>query len=1171
MLKGAKKPNFSRSLTKNIAGSKNTDPKSNKKPAENLKPSAIEESNNTKTSAPQEIEKEIFKIQEPAKVDQDNFELSREKIKQTIYDFAIGKLGGEESFVNLLKNSKELDILLKGSAEIYILDNDSNSVLHHAARNKNNIFPFIFLSILIDSRSDNLSILKHQNIKNDNAFEYVLAKKNENNLRNLFFKQLICLIGLSSGSYSYNESQAAFMFGNQDIDQELLNFIVNYSSSFGTNCLMNNDFKVSREVFNLIRIIEINNKTNPCFLSSLEKSMIESLTDIKLENLKFLLDFSKESEIEPSKNDKESNTFALYSICDFLRKDENERFKFNPRFDSILSLTKNLLDNGANPNYEVILKILPNYTTPLLFFSSNNDNPRLIELLIDALDNPEQELYKIIIDEMDVLSLNARNRNFHNVEVILNRAPLLVNRLQKQGRTTLHITLENALESPFQGVSQQYCKIAKLLIERDASCKIKDKKGITSESLIQDLVAQKKVAEDYFILKEENFRNIGYVEVPFVKKLSESEKKQQEEEKEQRRKLELEKLTKYFGNLFGQDSTFREAKSVPIQQNISQICYQINEEELQIFEEKNGFNLAFLAAKFGKLEDLTILMEKGFNLNYQDSNGLSLLSHAISHKSSKELKENDSEEIIRFLISQENLEFGLVKTTLKNFAQTNYPKNYLKIILNSENVISKAVFCGKKEFNVFVDDLNKSANQNKLTKDWRGFFKEEISGFSKKVLDKINHQKDLKANELEVKASETNSSEKPISKNERKKIAAEERKNRELEEKEKKLKNEAKRLVKKQSEEISLAAIEEVVKNLDEISDEQSLKLKHLKLQNEVNKELPSHAFLATKRDISSIEDLPWKIQPIIKNLVSSGFDVAVKGSYIYRNSEGKKVKKPNDLDLEIFVQGLAQKSNEEIVQIIQAKFSPNTEFEHKKFDERSAVFVNSENEEIKIFRSDKPKIFTATFSSQKKELDVSFYDSEVLPLPNLTWTTSIDARRIRVVNDENFSLKHDYVDNFKYFYPNFAEDRLAINPYSQKLFLRLALIASKGLIGFEEIEKSIEENKIDVLKTMFKEFGLVKKNDLNPKNQIKAVFQNWIENHRLFDEKSRVFFDILRQIILIPSNKDERELNSQELDFLKLFDKAKSEIAPKPKPNTSLQVMNANKLNKEAQIQIGT
>jgi hypothetical protein len=138
-------------------------------------------------------------------------------------------------------------------------------------------------------------------------------------------------------------------------------------------------------------------------------------------------------------------------------------------------------------------------------------------------------------------------------------------------------------------------------------------------------------------------------------------------------------------------------------------------------------------------------------------------------------------------------------------------------------------------------------------------------------------------------------------------------------------------------------------------------------------------------------------------------------------------------------------------------------------------------------------------------------------------------------------------------------------------LFLRLALIASKGLIGFEEIEKSIEENKIDVLKTMFKEFGLVKKNDLNPKNQIKAVFQNWIENHRLFDEKSRVFFDILRQIILIPSNKDERELNSQELDFLELFDKAKSEIVPKPNPNTSLKAMNANKLNKEAQIQIGT
>lgn len=48
MLKGAKKPNFSRSLAQNVAGSKNIDPKSNKKPVENLKPSAIEESKNAK-------------------------------------------------------------------------------------------------------------------------------------------------------------------------------------------------------------------------------------------------------------------------------------------------------------------------------------------------------------------------------------------------------------------------------------------------------------------------------------------------------------------------------------------------------------------------------------------------------------------------------------------------------------------------------------------------------------------------------------------------------------------------------------------------------------------------------------------------------------------------------------------------------------------------------------------------------------------------------------------------------------------------------------------------------------------------------------------------------------------------------------------------------------------
>ena len=117
---------------------------------------------------------------------------------------------------------------------------------------------------------------------------------------------------------------------------------------------------------------------------------------------------------------------------------------------------------------------------------------------------------------------------------------------------------------------------------------------------------------------------------------------------------------------FRNNPTFSKIKQTPNQENITQLCQKINPQELQEFEEINGFNLAFLVARFGRLSDLEILINKGCDLNYQDHYQFSLLSHATNRKFDKETKK-----ITEFLVSQENLPFVVVKKTLENFAQSN--------------------------------------------------------------------------------------------------------------------------------------------------------------------------------------------------------------------------------------------------------------------------------------------------------------------------------------------------------------------------------------------------------------------------------------------------------------------------------------------------------------------
>ncbi|MDX2082497.1 MAG: hypothetical protein SFV53_00700, partial [Rickettsiales bacterium] len=977
-------------------------------------------------------------------------------IKKIIYDFAIG-ITDVAKFNKLLANPKILNLLLKGDQQIYIFDND-NTILHHAARNKNDVFPFVVLSFLIDSRDDNLFLLNYKNSYGHSALEYILAGKNTSpnpilNKKNLLLKYFLSLIILSSQEkyllknypsledLDFNiKKDIALIKISQDPDQELINLIDRYRRTFGTIHLLNNDYKVSREVFEVIRILEISIDHFSLF-SQNENLTIQKLIEIKLENIASLM-----SDVE--QND-ESNTLALYSICDFLRSDKRKDFKDDSRFEKILSFAESLLKIGADPNYKVRIE---DGFTPLIFYCANFDCPRLTSALIDAGVDCSR-----VIGAFDILNINARNLNFGNVEAILDRVPQLINRVCKErGNTTLHTILNLALTAVAQEDRKQYCEMARLLITRGAHCEVKNKQNITAKEIIVLLLNQRIIKEDFFTFTPENFKSDSYTTIEYVRKLTKAEIRQQEEkqkaekleqeekqkaekleqeekqkaekleqeERENKRRDDLRKLLKSFSSLRN-NPTFESLKPIPDSGKITELCLKINEQELQDFEINNGFNLGFLAARFGKFDDVQKLFSKSINLNYCDKNGFSLLAHSVSRKFDQS---GEARKITEFLVAQEDLDFDLVKQALSKISISTV-QDHLGIITKSKNIIVKFALLEEKAFRTLISELNASFNKVKIGASVKESSKKNLRSFETEVLKIIREKSAVK--EIEPQAE--------IKKLTRAEIEAPKKLNREA----KKLKDEEleRKIERARINELAKKRLNEVLKKWKpkEIEENELKKVEQediiLPNSEMLEKESASNIFFRSDRDFTSIEDLPDLLQPIIENLVRNFSKVAIKGSYIYKNHRGEKVENPNDIDLEVFIPFLAIKTNDEIVTIICKNFGIN----EKDFlgsepifkgNNTTITFTNNNNgDEIKIFRSTSPKTFapqdfTATFKSLKEKVDVSFYDNQLLPNPNLSWTTSIDAKRIVILNNENFSINYTYVDHFKSLYENFSEDR---------------------------------------------------------------------------------------------------------------------------------------------------
>ncbi len=235
---------------------------------------------------------------------------------------------------------------------------------------------------------------------------------------------------------------------------------------------------------------------------------------------------------------------------------------------------------------------------------------------------------------------------------------------------------------------------------------------------------------------------------------------------------------------------------------------------------------------------------------------------------------------------------------------------------------------------------------------------------------------------------------------------------------------------------------------------EDQVAMKEIMREQEVrSREHEVDVFLSGNRNISSTQDLPDFLQEIVDKILATGSQVILKGSAIYLDPNSSR--KPADLDIEILIKGLSDHG--EGLQ----------EGDLQRVGDILRGLFGEDVQSLKIYRSRDDKHFTANFQAVNGKLDVSVYDSEKEPNPNLSWTTN---RERRVIFDSNGDAHYDTPRGFEGYvrsvYEEFSGSRevdeeavsqikqsqcLFINKDARKLILRLVFLQTIGM--FDEYE----------------------------------------------------------------------------------------------------------------------
>lgn len=995
-----------------------------------------------KTNATQELHEALLEVnkilKDPYNKSFQRFHLSIKKVRNAIANGANPnyQLDTEHGkifplMVGILANQiEDFDFILKQGASLDLIDQDGSNIVHLASRFKGNIFILFYMTCLADSKAETRYLFSQKNLLSEpsDAMDFLFAGKLDDDVSREKLKRFIVLTFLSLDESNKLKSAAypTYLASLSDklLDSAIAKIAYSFYESFAVNTLMHKDHHLSREVFQIIRLIDISQEIEKKFnenFSFAEKRIIDEFIEIRLRNLDDLF------KIEELTNDDFSLDHALFSCYDYLSfNEENNRY-----FSTIRNISKTLLTLGANANYTII-HAGSDRNLPLIFLSSHLFDYDF--LLADLIDNKAN--LKLRFNNQDILLFNCRNKNLKSVKTLLEKEPEIFGLSENSGA----ISLLSALEA------KEY-NLARLLIEHSnqqnlPKNKINFRHKISQDFDLVDLIIstinQGKVAPDFFTFDGLQERILEI-----------------ENNKEDERRKTVKELVQSLGKSKNPDK-------------ITRLISWAKPEELLVFQVSEKKSILEIIAEFGSWEDNEKTLSKINSLHIEKDTVEKIIDCAFRNKNTQVLK----------LVLQQNFcTFETLANQLKVFSIKGDHQNASKI-LSDVNFIEKYQITDRKEAEKLISEIrleNHSSNRDKIKKLLNDF----------EITTKKTNEKPLK-----VDVSDT----KKLSKNALKKLKAEERAEKERIDTEEK----------KQKHEIKLTRINHQ-KLLDEFNGSIAVQ------RNAINE------FLSNEREFSSIYDLPKFTQTILNSFLDENFRVLLKGSSIQQRSCGKKFTRPNDLDIEVIKSGISQMNEREILCLICEKFRIDISSFPPAFDSEM-ICKNQQGDEIKIFKNANTRNFTVNFSSKSRLIDLSIYDSDLPPNPNLSWNTSIDAVRLEIL--PNRKIQKTFVDNFQEYRRHFfssdcdSDNFFIINPNSHGLILRLAFFVESGLVEMEEVQNAISTFRIRVLESLKKELKFDERNRENFSfHQCQAKINDFCLKHHLDQERKKHFISIIQTL----------------------------------------------------------
>lgn len=521
----------------------------------------------------------------------------------------------------------------------------------------------------------------------------------------------------------------------------------------------------------------------------------------------------------------------------------------------------------------------------------------------------------------------------------------------------------------------------------------------------------------------------------------------------------------------------------------------------------NDWTLFHLVAKLGNSEMIDLLISRGANFGAVTTEGFSVLFLASL---------NQNREVFKKVLSVKELDLSTVTEDLKEFFKS---KNRVVVngFFSAENIVQKFAELDSKTRANFLTNWRLLNNQNSGAESKN--FKETLNDFEIRVKNKVAEFE--KTNNSEVNPNNADEP-KNFSKKERERIRKEENKKKREEEEKVKLEREKQRELDHKT-----AVLEKSLMSAEDRRFE-----KH-----------QTQDFLSSSGKINAVVDLPEFLQPKVRDFLSKDYLLFVKGSAVW--GRGSSTRLPSDLDLELVVSGIQKWSDQQIIDFVKENFS---------------VEISQQQ----IYRGPKRNgsIFTVNFKDDERLLDISIYDVEKLPDPNLGWTHSKE-KKIFFKKDGTTELVRpigleERIVNLRFSNPKINPERdFFVNTKARGLLMRLCFLQVVGEITQQELNQVLQEKDLlNPIHLLSKELKLDQIEALpNQEQWVRRKITDFANSHNLNEKQYKSFVDNLNSITARAENVSLKA-NSSFGTLCATLQKMREEISldPLPSPRTKGQ-----------------